>query len=186
DGEILLGADSSFKGYYKDEAATGETLKDGWLHTGDVGQFDEEGHLYIVDRKKDIIITSGGKNISPSEIENNMKCSPYIKEAIVFGDGRKYLTAMVQLEYDNVGKWATAQKISYTNYKSLAQNPDVYQFIEIEIDKLNEDLARVEQIKKFIILSKELDQDDEELTATQKVKRKVIEKQFQVEIESMY
>ena len=186
DGEILLGADSSFKGYYKDEAATGETLKDGWLHTGDVGQFDEEGHLYIVDRKKDIIITSGGKNISPSEIENNMKCSPYIKEAIVFGDGRKYLTAMVQLEYDNVGKWATAQKISYTNYKSLAQNPDVYQFIEKEIDKLNEDLARVEQIKKFIILSKELDQDDEELTATQKVKRKVIEKQFQVEIESMY
>jgi len=186
DGEILLNAESSFSGYYKDQQATAETLKDGWLYTGDVGQFDEDGHLYIVDRKKDIIITSGGKNISPSEIENNMKCSPYIKEAIVFGDGKKYLTAMVQLEYDNVGKWATAQKISYTNYKSLAQNSEVFKFIEQEIHKLNENLARVEQIKKFLIFSKELDQDDEELTATQKVKRKVIAKQFKTELESMY
>ena len=186
DGEILLSQDSAFAGYYRDQAATREVLKDGWLYTGDVGQYDADGHLYIVDRKKDIIITSGGKNISPSEIENNLKCSPYIKEAIVFGDGRKFLTAMVQLEFDNVGKWAQAQKIAYTNYKSLSQNAEVYNFIRQEIDRQNENLARVEQIKNFLILDKELDQDDEELTATQKVKRKVIEKRFQAKIERMY
>lgn len=186
DGEILLHENSVFAGYHRDKKATDETIVDGWLLTGDVGEFDEDGHLYIIDRKKDIIITSGGKNISPSEVENTMKCSPFIKEAIVFGDGRKYLTALVQLEYDNVGKWAQAEKIPYTTYKSLAQNPDVFKFIEKEIIGLNENLARVEQIKKFLILDKELDQDDEELTATQKVKRKVIEKQFQTEIESMY
>lgn len=186
DGEILLDADICFKGYYKNEAATKEVLKDGWLYTGDVGEFDEDGHLYIVDRKKDIIITSGGKNISPSEVENNLKCSPFIKEAIVFGDGKKYLTAMIQLDYDNIGKWAQGEKIAYTNYKSLARNPEVNEFIDREIRQLNENLARVEQVKKFLILDKELDQDDEELTATQKVKRKVIEKRFEKEIATMY
>jgi len=186
DGEILLDADLCFKGYYKNPEATNEVLKDGWLHTGDVGQFDEDGHLYIIDRKKDIIITSGGKNISPSEVENNLKCSPFIKEAIVFGDAKKYLTALIQIDYENMGKWAQEEKIAYTNYKSLAQNPAVYQFIEQEIAQLNENLARVEQVKRFLILDKELDQDDEELTATQKVKRKVIEKRFQKEIAGMY
>lgn len=186
DGEILLSADSVFGGYYKDSEATREVIKDGWLYTGDVGQYDEDGHLYIIDRKKDIIITSGGKNISPSEVENTIKCSPYIKEAIVFGDGRKYLTAMIQLEFDNMGKWAQTKKIPYTNYKSLAQNSEVTKFIKKEIESFNQNLARVEQVKKFLILDKELDQDDEELTATQKVKRKVIEKQFKTEIESMY
>ncbi|NIR67977.1 MAG: long-chain fatty acid--CoA ligase, partial [candidate division Zixibacteria bacterium] len=147
---------------------------------------DEDGHLYIVDRKKDIIITSGGKNISPSEIENKMKCSPYIKEAIVIGDGMKYLTALIQIEYDNVGNWAQNEKIPYTNYKNLAQNPSVYELIKIEVEGVNETLAKVETIKKFRILEKELDQDDEELTATQKVKRKVIAKRFEEEIKEMY
>lgn len=186
DGEILLNAGSSFKGYHKNQQATDEVLVDGWLHTGDVGEFDDDGHLYIIDRKKDIIITSGGKNISPSEVENNLKCSPFIKETIVFGDGKKYLTAMVQIDYENTGKWAQDEKIPYTNYKSLAQNPDVYKFIEKEIARLNENLARVEQVKKFLIFDKELDQDDEELTATQKVKRKVIEKRFRKELEVLY
>jgi len=186
DGEILLHQDSVFTGYHRNQKATDETIKDGWLYTGDVGRFDENGNLYIIDRKKDIIITSGGKNISPSEIENNLKCSPFIKEAIVFGDGRKYLTAMLQLDYENVGNWAQGQKIPYTNYKSLAQNPVVFKFIKNEIGNLNENLARVEQIKKFHVLEKELDQDDEELTATQKVKRKVIEKRFQDELEKLY
>ncbi|MBU2510751.1 AMP-binding protein [bacterium] len=186
DGEILLDANSVFSGYYRDPEATAEVMKNGWLHTGDVGRFDENGHLYVVDRKKDIIITSGGKNISPSELENDLKCCPFIKEAIVFGDGRKFLTALIQLEYENVGKWAQSNKIPYTNYRSLAGNKDVYELIQKELEKVNKNLARVEQIKKFIILKKELDQDDEELTATQKVKRKVIEKQFQKEIEEMY
>ncbi len=186
DGEILINRESAFAGYHRDPKATEEVLQDGWLHTGDIGQFDEDGHLYIVDRKKDIIITSGGKNISPSEIENTMKCSPYIKEAIVIGDGRKYLTALIQLETDNVGKWAQSQKIPYTNYKSLARNEEVSSMLSGEITEINMKLARVEQIKKFYILEKELDQDDEELTATQKVKRKVIEQRFKGEIESLY
>jgi long-chain acyl-CoA synthetase len=186
DGEILLRGGSIFAGYYRDPKATEEVLEAGWLHTGDVGQLDEDGHLYIVDRKKDIIITSGGKNISPSEIENKMKCSPYIKEAIVIGDRRKYLTALIQLDYDNVGNWAQNSRIAYTTYKSLAQNRSVYGLIQNEIEKVNETVAQVETIKRFKILEKELDQDDEELTATQKVKRKVIAKRFGEEIEELY
>lgn len=186
DGEILLKGDSVFTGYYRDPEATEEILMDGWLQTGDIGELDEDGHLYIVDRKKDIIITSGGKNISPSEIENKMKCSPYIKEAIVIGDARKYLSALLQIEYDNVGNWAQNNKIPYTTYRNLAQNPAVYELIKEEIERVNETLAQVETIKKFKIIEKELDQDDEELTATQKVKRKVIERRFREEIAQMY
>ena len=186
DGEILLKGDSIFTGYYRDPEATGDLIRDGWLQTGDIGELDEDGHLYIVDRKKDIIITSGGKNISPSEIENKMKCSPYIKEAIVIGDAKKYLTALLQIEYDNVGNWAQNNKTPYTTYRNLAQNPAVYELIKKEIEGVNETLAQVETIKKFKILEKELDQDDEELTATQKVKRTVIEKRFKEEIAQMY
>jgi len=186
DGEILLKGDSVFTGYYRDPEATREMIRDGWLQTGDIGKLDEDGHLYIVDRKKDIIITSGGKNISPSEIENKMKCSPYVKEAIIIGDARKYLTSLLQIDYDNVGNWAQNNKIPYTTYRNLAQNPAVYELIKKEIEGVNETLARVETIKKFRILEKELDQDDEELTATQKVKRRVIEKRFKEEIAQMY
>lgn len=186
DGEILVRGDSVFSGYYRDDQATRESIKDGWLHSGDIGQLDHDGHLFVVDRKKDIIITSGGKNISPSEIENKMKCSPYLKEAIVIGDGKKYLTALIQLDYDNVGNWAQNNRIPYTTYKSLAVNSEVQKLIREEIDKVNQALANVETVKKFKILEKELDQDDEELTATQKVKRKVIAKRFQREIDELY
>jgi long-chain acyl-CoA synthetase len=186
DGEILVKGDSVFSGYYSDEESTREVIEDGWLHTGDIGQLDDDGHLFVVDRKKDIIITSGGKNISPSEIENRMKCSPYIKEAIVIGDGRKYLTALIQLDFENVGNWAQAKKLPYTTYKSLATHSLVFSLIKEEVGKVNETLANVETIKKFKVLEKELDQDDEELTATQKVKRKVVAKRFSQEIEAMY
>ena len=186
DGEILVRGDSVFSGYYRDEAATCEVIEDGWLHSGDVGELDDDGHLWVVDRKKDIIITSGGKNISPSEIENKMKCSLYIKEAIVIGDGRKYLVALIQIDRDNVGNWAQNNRVPFTTYKSLAVNPAVRDLIRSEIDSVNDTLANVETIKKFKILEKELDQDDEELTATQKVKRKVIAKRFSSEIAQMY
>jgi long-chain acyl-CoA synthetase len=186
DGEILLKGDSVFVGYYRDEAATREVIRDGWFYTGDIGQMDPKGHLYIVDRKKDIIITSGGKNISPSEIENKLKCSPFIKEAMVIGDRRKYLTSLIQIDYENVGNWAQNNKIAYTTYRSLARNPSVRDMIRREIEKVNETLSQVESIKKFKILEKELDQDDEELTATQKVKRKVITERFKKEIDEMY
>jgi len=186
DGEILLRGDSVFAGYYRDEEATRAVIREGWLHTGDIGQFDEDGHLYIVDRKKDIIVTSGGKNISPSEIENKLKCSGYIKEAVIVGEGRKYLTALIQIDYDNVGNWAQRNRIPYTTYRSLAESPEVYRLVRDEVEIANEHFAQVEQVKKFHILIKELDQDDEEVTATQKVKRKIIDERFWQEIEAMY
>jgi len=186
DGEIMVKGDSVFCGYYRDPAATKEAVCEGWYATGDVGQLDEDGHLYIVDRKKDIIITSGGKNISPSEIENKLKCSMYIKEAIVIGDRRKFISALIQIDYENVGNWAQKNKIAYTTYRSLAENQQVIDLIKQEIEAANEDLANVESVKKFKILEKELDQDDGEVTATQKVKRKTIEIVFAKEISEMY
>ena len=186
DGEILLRGDAVFEGYYGNPAATGSAIIDGWLHTGDVGEIDRDGDLRITDRKKDIIITAGGKNIAPSELENRLKFSPYIKEAIVIGDRRKYLTCLIQIELENVEHWAQINRIPYTNYKSLATHPEVNKLIQAEVDKANSNFARVETVKRFIILDKELDQDDEELTATMKVKRAIIEKKFKNLIESMY
>ncbi|MFH1351481.1 MAG: AMP-binding protein, partial [Pseudomonadota bacterium] len=186
DGEILLSGETVFTGYYKNPEATKNAVRDGLFYTGDVGEIDEDGHLIIKDRKKDIIITSGGKNITPSEIENKLKFSPYIKEAIIIGDRRKYLTALIQIELDNVSNWAQSNRILFTTYKSLAQNERVYQLIRGEVEKVNKVLASVETIKKFTILDKELDQDDEELTATMKVRRSVIEKKFRDLIEAMY
>jgi len=186
EGEILTRSDMLFKGYYKDPQATEAVRGDGWLHSGDIGRLNEEGCLYITDRKKDIIITSGGKNIAPSEIENRLKCSPYINEAIVVGEGRKYLTALIQIEMENVGKWAQNHKIAYTTFKSLASHPEVYELIRNEVDGVNREFSQVEAIKKFLLLEKELDYDDDELTATLKVRRKIIEKKFKDLINSMY
>ncbi len=186
DGEILQTGDSVFAGYYGNPEATREVVIDGWLHTGDVGEMDEDGHLKITDRKKDIIITAGGKNIAPSELENSLKFSPYIKEAIVIGDRRKYVSCLIQIELENVAHWAQNNRIAYTNYKSLATHHDVKKLIQAEVEKTNRNFAQVEKIKKFTILDKELDQDDEELTATMKVKRSNIEKKFKDLIDSMY
>ena len=186
DGEIFQRGDLVFVGYYGNPQATQDTIVDGWLHTGDVGQVDEEGILYLTDRKKDIIITAGGKNIAPSEIENKLKFSPFIKEAIVIGDRRKYLSCLIQIDLENVSNWAQNNKIAYTTYKSLATHPDVNKLIGKEVEEVNKHFSRVETIKKFKILEKELDPDDEELTATMKVKRSVIEKKFKDIIEAMY
>ena len=186
DGEIFQKGDSVFVGYYGNPKATQETVVEGWLHTGDVGRVDEEGILYLTDRKKDIIITAGGKNIAPSEIENKLKFSPFIKEAIVIGDRRKYLSCLIQIDLENVSNWAQSNKIAYTTYKSLATHPDIHKLIGKEIGEVNKHFSRVETIKKFKILEKELDPDDEELTATMKVKRAVIEKKFKDIIEAMY
>ena len=186
DGEIFQKGDSVFVGYYGNLRATQETIVDGWLQTGDVGQVGEEGILYLTDRKKDIIITAGGKNIAPSEIENKLKFSPFIKEAIVIGDRRKYLSCLIQIDLENVSNWAQNNKIAYTTYKSLATHPGVNKLIGKEVEEVNKHFSRVESIKKFKILEKELDPDDEELTATMKVKRVVIEKKFKDTIEAMY
>jgi long-chain acyl-CoA synthetase len=186
DGEILLKCPHVFVGYWKDPEATARTVVDGWLHTGDVGEIDPDGRLRITDRKKDIIITSGGKNISPSEIENQLKCSPYINEAVVVGDGRKYLAALIQIEYDNVAKWAQEQGLAYTTFKSLAGLPEVQDLIQKEVNAANRHFAQVESIKKFKLLDKELDHDDDELTATMKLRRKTIYKKFGDVIEELY
>ena len=186
DGEMLLKGDPIFVGYYGNPQATEDAFEDGWLLTGDVAELDPDGQMRIVDRKKDLIITAGGKNIAPSEIENKIKFSSYIKEAVVIGDRRKYLVALIQLETDNVADWAQEQSIAYTTYKSLAENDRVNELVQEEIDKANKQLSRVETIKKFTILSKELDQDDEELTATMKVRRSEVEKKFKDLIDKMY
>jgi long-chain acyl-CoA synthetase len=186
DGEILLRCPHVFVGYWKDPDATARTVQDGWLHTGDVGEIDGQGRLKITDRKKEIIITSGGKNIAPSEIENRLKCSPYINEAIVIGDGRRFLTALIQIEYDNVAKWAQERGIAYTTFKSLAQNAEVYELIKGEVEEANKEFAQVETIKKFRLLEKVLDHDDDELTATLKLRRKTVHKKFGPIIEEMY
>lgn len=186
DGEIFQKGDSVFVGYYGNPKATQNTIVDGWLHTGDVGQVDGEGILYLTDRKKDIIITAGGKNIAPSEIENKLKFSPFIKEAIVIGDRRKYLSCLIQIDLENVSNWAQNNRIAYTTYKSLATHPDVYKLIGKEVEEANKHFSRVETIKKFKILEKELDPDDEELTATMKVKRAIIEKKYKEIIDALY
>ena len=186
DGEILTRSDGTFKGYFKNPEATKETIIDGWLHTGDIGHIDEFGHLWITDRKKDIIITAGGKNLSPSEIENRIKISPYVREAMVIGDKRKYLTALIGIESDTVGDWATRQGIPYTTYEDLSSKDEVNELVSMIINDANEDFAQVETVKYFKLIPIELDHEDGQLTATQKVKRAAITEQFAELIESMY
>ena len=186
DGEILVKGGNVFKGYFRNPEATAETLVDGWLHSGDVGEFDENGFLLITDRKKDLIITSGGKNVAPQNIENQLKFSPYINDAVVIGDGRKYLAALIIIDEDNVVKYATDNKIQYTTYATLTQASEVTKLIQSEVDRVNKELARVEQIKKFRILPKKLLEEDGEVTPTMKVKRKYINETFSDLIESLY
>lgn len=187
DGEILLKGPTVFSGYLNDPAGTAQVLgPEGWLGTGDIAEPAGGGEIRIVDRKKAIIITSGGKNIAPSEIENSLKESPFIREAIILGDARHFVSALIQIDIDSVGKWAQERGLAYTNYRSLSQLGDVRQLVNIEVERVNSHFARVESIRKFIILNKELDHDDGELTATMKVKRTQIEKKYAREIAEIY
>jgi long-chain acyl-CoA synthetase len=186
DGELLVKSGIIFKGYYKNPEATANTIQDGWLHTGDIATAFEDGSYSIVDRKKDIIINAAGKNLSPSLIENTMKASPYIKECICIGDQQRYVVALIQIDYDTVTTWAESKQISYTTFKSLSENADVVALIEEEVATGNKRLARVEQIKKFVLLTKELDHDDGEVTATMKIRRSIIAKQYAAQIEALY
>ena len=184
DGEILIRHGGVFKGYFKNEEATKETIdEDGWLYTGDVGEMQGR-FIKIVDRKKDIIITAGGKNISPSEIENVLKVSPFIKDAIVIGDKRKFLSALIAIEFDTVSNWALRKGITHTTYRDLSEKEEVKELISKEVIRTNEFAAL--QIRKFEMIPKELDHEEGELTATQKIKRNVLEEQFSDLIESMY
>ncbi|MDX8034330.1 long-chain fatty acid--CoA ligase [Lentzea sp. BCCO 10_0856] len=185
-GEILTKHGGTFAGYWQDPESTRRVLSDGWLHTGDVGEWVDETHVKITDRMKDIIITAGGKNIAPSELENALKTSPYIKEAVVIGDQRAYLVALIGIELDTVGHWAQQRKITYTTYRDLSEKPEVLELVQQIVTEVNGKFATVEQIKKFRMFPKELDHEDGELTATQKVKRSALGKMFDDLVESMY
>jgi long-chain acyl-CoA synthetase len=186
-GEILTRSGATFAGYWQREEATRMALTpDGWLHTGDVGEWVEGTHVKITDRMKDIIITAGGKNISPSMIENELKASPFIREAIVIGDGRKFLTALIGIELDTVGEWAQRRQLGYSTYRDLSAKPEVVELVSGVVDAVNANLSQVERIKAFRLLPKELDHEDGELTATQKVKRSAISQMFEDTVGEMY
>jgi long-chain acyl-CoA synthetase len=190
DGEILIRGEVVFRGYYKNEAVTAETIDaDGWLHTGDIGVWQDGPtgrELRIIDRKKDIMITAGGKNITPSEIENALRFSPYIKEAIVIADRRRFVSALIQIDFDSAAPWAEKQGLVYTNFRSLVALDAVRDLIQREIDTVNARMPQVQQVRKFHLLAKELDHDDGEVTATMKVRRKSIAEKYEQVIEDIY
>ena len=186
-GEILVRGPNVFMGYLNLPEKTAETVDaDGWLHTGDVGVIDEEGYFRITDRMKDIIITAGGKNITPSELENELKFSPYVTDAVVIGDKRPYLTVIVMIDQENAEKYAQDNDVPFSNYASLTHSAEVQNLIQAEVDRVNKKFARVEQIKKFWLLDTQLSAEDEELTPTMKLKRKLVEKKYAPQIEAMY
>jgi long-chain acyl-CoA synthetase len=186
-GELLIRGPNVFMGYLNQPEKTAETIDaDGWLHTGDVGSVDEEGFFRITDRMKDIIITAGGKNITPSELENELKFSPYVTDAVVIGDQRAYLTALIMIDQENVEKYAQDHDVPFSNYASLTRAPEVQALIQGEIDKVNARFARVEQIKAFRLIETQLTAEDEELTPTMKLKRRFVQQKYAPLIESMY
>ncbi len=188
-GEILSRSKSVFTGYYKNDAATAEVLKDGWLHSGDAGYFTADGQLIVIDRLKDVMHLLDGTRFSPQFIENKLKFSPYIKEAVVLGDKRERITALINIDMPIVGKWAEKQRLGYTTYTDLSAKPEVYGMIEGEVRRVNRDLAKINPtavISKFVLLYKELDADDDELTRTKKVRRGFIGERYKDVIEAMY
>jgi len=186
-GELMIRGDNVFMGYLNQPEKTAETIDgEGWLHTGDVGTQDGDGYFRITDRMKDIIITAGGKNITPSELENELKFSPYITDAVVVGDRRAYLTAIVMIDLENVEKFAQDRDVPFSNYASLTRAKEVQELIDGEVGRVNAKFARVEQIKKFWLLETQLSAEDEELTPTMKLKRKLVEKKYAERIEAMY
>ena len=186
-GEILVRGPNVFMGYLHLPEKTAETIDEGgWLHTGDVGSIDDEGFLRITDRMKDIIITAGGKNITPSELENELKFSPYVTDAVVIGDKRPYLTVIIMIDQENVEKYAQDHDVPFSNYESLTRAKEVQELIQGELDRVNAKFARVEQIKKFFLLETQLSAEDEELTPTMKLKRKLVQTKYAQRIEAMY
>ncbi len=186
DGEILSRSPCVFQGYYKDSAATQEALQDGWLHSGDAGYLDEDGHLIVIDRKKDVVKLTSGQVFSPQFIENKLKFSLNIKEAVVFGQSRDAITAFVNIDFDNTAKWAESRRISFTSFNDLSQKEEIRALIRAEVDAVNSHLPESARIKHFVNLHKELDADDQELTRTRKVRRGFVERKYQQIVDAMY
>jgi len=186
DGEILSRSPSVFLGYYKNPEETEKTLAEGWLHSGDAGYFTETGHLIVIDRVKDVMHLNDGTRFSPQFIENKLKFSPYIKECVCMGDTRDFIASMLCIDYPNVGKWAENHRLSYTTYTDLAGKPEVLELLAKEVEKVNATLPETTRIQRFVLLYKELDADDDELTRTRKVRRKFVEERYGHVIEGMY
>ncbi|OZM56134.1 long-chain fatty acid--CoA ligase [Lottiidibacillus patelloidae] len=186
EGEILIKSSSVCVGYYNNEKATKETIEDGWLHTGDAGYLDDDGHLYVIDRVKDVIRLETGEMFSPQFIENKVKFSPYIQEAVAIGRDRPYVVAMINIDMANVGRWAEKNQIVYTTYTDLSSKKEVLELIQEEINRINQELPEKARIKKFVLLYKELDADDEELTRTKKVRRAFVYNKYESLINGMY
>jgi long-chain acyl-CoA synthetase len=185
-GEILMRSPAMMEGYYRNPEATAEVLIEGWLHSGDAGYFDEDGHLIVIDRAKDVMTLHDGTKFSPQFIENKLKFSPYIKEAVVFGGDWPFVSAMINIEFPNVGKWAENHQIAYTTYTDLAQKPAVYELVRKHVEASNADLPPAARIQRFVLLHKELDADDAELTRTRKVRRKLVVKRYEEIISALY
>lgn len=186
DGEILTSGPSVFVGYYKNPEATEETLRDGWLHSGDAGYFDEDGHLIVIDRAKDVMTLADGTRFSPQFVENKLKFSPYIREAVVFGGDYPFVTSMITIDYPNTGTWAERHQLPYTTFTDLSQKPQVYDLVREHVERTNQDLPQAARIRRFLLLHKELDADDAELTRTRKVRRRFIAERYRSIVEALY
>jgi long-chain acyl-CoA synthetase len=186
DGEIITKSPSVFLGYYKNPEATESTLQDGWLYSGDKGFIDDEGHLVVFDRTKDVFTLKDGKPFAPQYLETRLKFSPYIKDSWVIGDQRDYISAVLCIDYSVVGKWADEKKLNYTSYQELSQMPEVYDLVEKQIRLANKDLPEPAKVVKFTNLYKELDPDDDELTRTRKLRRAFVEKRYDDIVEALY
>lgn len=186
DGELLVRSPMVFTEYWENPEATAKAIIDGWYHSGDLAEWTEHGDLRLIGRKNDAISTAGGKTINPAEIENELKLSPYISEAVVFGSGEKFLTALLEIEYEAVAAWAREKRIPVDGYAELVERPEVRQLLEQEVEQANGKLGRVQQIKKFRILPESLEHVPEALTSGRKVKRRVVRERYNTMIESMY
>jgi long-chain acyl-CoA synthetase len=186
DGEIISKSDAVFVGYYGNKKATEETIIDGWLYSGDAGYFDDNGKLVVIDRMKDLMYLKDKTRFSPQFIENKIKFSPYIKEAVTVGDNRDYVTLILNIDMEIVGKWAENNRIGYTTYTDLSAKEEIYNLVAKEVEKVNEQLPKETKVKKFVLLYKELDADDGELTRTKKVRRGFIEDKYKEIVEALY
>ena len=186
DGEILVRGASVFAGYFENPQATSEALRNGWLSSGDAGYFDRAGHLVVIDRAKDVMTLPDGTRFSPQFLENKLKFSPYVREAVAFGGDRPFVAALLVIDFDNTGKWAERCRIPYTTFTDLAQKPEVYRLVREHVETANTDLPEAARVRRFLLLHKELDADDAELTRTRKVRRAFVAERYAEMVEALY
>jgi long-chain acyl-CoA synthetase len=186
DGEILTRSPAVFVGYYKNPEATAETLQDGWLHSGDAGYLDADGHLIVIDRAKDVMTLHDGTKFSPQFLENKLKWSPYVREAVVFGGDWPFVAALVTIDFANAGKWAEKRQLAYTTFTDLSQKSEIYALVRDHVARINADLPEAARVQRFLLLHKELDADDAELTRTRKVRRGFIAERYRTLVDALY